>query len=306
MKIKLTENELKQIVTKSVKRVLREGIEDIITIGSPKYGEKGFRVEIGDGGLYSRRFNVYAYDEQEALDMAVDYAESKGWKGLFWDNDESVEEYPDDFITAGNHCHSLRVDCFIVRPLKDSDKRNELNEDKSRKKREPRKGTIELNGKHIDAVEDGLDKNGNPMYKVNDPSIKGRRCKDGSIRVQHYNFKPNRVNESVEQVVNEGDFLDALSTDKMLKKASPHTQKMNAMFSDLRDILNEIGKYAEQQGIWSYSTPSSKYVKGRQHSEIKDIIQRMLLDVDTLQNTWSKHLYSADKNYKSRPEFQLP
>lgn len=222
---------------------MREGIEDIITIGSPKYGEKGFRVEIGDGGLYSRRFNVYAYDEQEALDMAVDYAESKGWKGLFWDNDESVEEYPDDFITAGNHCHSLRVDCFIVRPLKDSDKRNELK---------------------------------------------------------------RTVNESVEQVVNEGDFLDALSTDKMLKKASPHTQKMNAMFSDLRDILNEIGKYAEQQGIWSYSTPSSKYVKGRQHSEIKDIIQRMLLDVDTLQNTWSKHLYSADKNYKSRPEFQLP
>ena len=72
---------------------------------------------------------------------------------------------------------------------------NRINE--SRNKREPRKGTIELNGKHIDAIEDGLDKNGNPMYKVNDPSIKGRRCKDGSIRVQHYNFKPNRVNEGV-------------------------------------------------------------------------------------------------------------
>lgn len=65
------------------------------------------------------------------------------------------------------------------------------------KGRQPRKGTIELNGKHIDAVEDSLDKNGNPMYKVNDHSIKGRRCKDGSIRVQHYNFKPNRVNEGV-------------------------------------------------------------------------------------------------------------
>jgi hypothetical protein len=114
------------------------------------------------------------------------------------------------------------------------------------------------------------------------------------------------VKESVEQVVNEGDFLDALSTNKMLKKASPHTQKMVAMFSDLRDVLNEMGKYAKQQGIWSYSTPSSKYVKGRQHSEIKDTIQRMLLDVDTLENTWGKHLYRTDKNYKSRPEFQLP
>lgn len=114
------------------------------------------------------------------------------------------------------------------------------------------------------------------------------------------------VKESVEQVINEGDFLDALNTNKMLKKSSPHTQKMVAMFSDLRDILNEIGKYAAQQGIWSYSTPSSEHVKGRQYSEIKDIIQRMLLDVDTLENTWGKHLYRTDKNYKSRPEFQLP
>ena len=123
MKIKLSEDKLKQIIAESLKKVLKENNEDIITIGSPEYGEKGFRVELGNGGLYSVKFNVYAYNEQDALDAAVDYAERKGWNGLFWDEDESAEEYPDDFITAGNHGHSLRSDCFIVRPLNESYKR---------------------------------------------------------------------------------------------------------------------------------------------------------------------------------------
>ena len=123
MKIKLSEDKLKQIIAESLKKVLKENNEDIITIGSPEYGEKGFRVELGNGGLYSVKFNVYAYNEQDALDAAVDYAERKGWNGLFWDEDESAEEYPDDFITAGNHGHSLRSDCSIVRPLNESYKR---------------------------------------------------------------------------------------------------------------------------------------------------------------------------------------
>ena len=48
---------------------------------------------------------------------------AKGWNFLFWDDDESVEEYPDDFITAGNYCHQLRSDAFIVRPLNESYRR---------------------------------------------------------------------------------------------------------------------------------------------------------------------------------------
>ena len=91
MKIKLSESKLKQIIAESVKKVLKENNEDVITIGSPEYGEKGFRVELGNGGLYSVKFNVYAYNEQDALDAAVDYAERKGWNGLFWDEDEEFE-----------------------------------------------------------------------------------------------------------------------------------------------------------------------------------------------------------------------
>lgn len=110
------------------------------------------------------------------------------------------------------------------------------------------------------------------------------------------------IKESVKNVLNEN--IDG-HFHKMLKKSSPHTQKMVAMFDDLRNILNEIGKYAEQQGIWSYSTPKRGYFKGGQYTEIKDTIQRMLLDADTLQNTWGRHLSRVDKNYKSRPEFKM-
>lgn len=82
----------------------------------------------------------------------------------------------------------------LNRIIKESVKNN-LYEGKKKQKR--RTGTIEMNGEHIRATEDGIDKYGNPMYKVKHPSIKGRKTKDGYTRVQHFNFKPDRVNESV-------------------------------------------------------------------------------------------------------------
>ena len=112
----------------------------------------------------------------------------------------------------------------------------------------------------------------------------------------------NIINESVNKILKE----DAFDINKMIDKSSPHTQKMMKMFSNLRSILNEIGKYANEQGIYSYSTPSSKYKRGKQYSDIKDIIEHMLDYTDILENTWGKHLYRVDNNYKSRPEFQLP
>ena len=55
------------------------------------------------------------------------------------------------------------------------------------------RGVIEWeDGKFIPAVEDGVDRYGNVMYKVKDLSIKGRRCKDGSIRVQSFRFWPDK------------------------------------------------------------------------------------------------------------------
>ena len=161
-KIKITENELKQIVAESVKKILNENI-------SENYWDEINRLLTN---LYGwTQFYEEEFDKANIKDNGGRYS----MRGALSEMQNIIGRLS-DLCNDGRKMGVHRIN-------------------ESRKKREPRKGTIELNGKHIDAVEDGLDKYGNPMYKVNDPSIKGRRCKDGSIRVQHYNFKPNRVNE---------------------------------------------------------------------------------------------------------------
>ena len=92
-----------------------------------------------------------------------------------------------------------------LRQIVNESVRNILSEAKSLK----RKGTIEMNGERIDAIEDKLDRNGNPTYKVNHPSVKGRKDKNGYTRVQSYTFKP--TNESINKIVAE-------TTRKMLRE----------------------------------------------------------------------------------------
>ena len=61
------------------------------------------------------------------------------------------------------------------------------------KKNQKRQGTIEWGDDRVNATEDGVDKYGNPMYRVkNAPSNAGRKCKDGSRRVQAFDFRPNK------------------------------------------------------------------------------------------------------------------
>lgn len=213
MKIKLTESKLKQIVAESVKKVISEARKPSDrTVG--KHTLKGLRYDKNGNPLYtsdtmsddekknqgwkfSKKHGMYGQlsDPTKLSESSTDINETistdyrKSLKQLltksFGNLDDNEKQFLYDLLN-----NEPWETIYIALGVLESNRINE-----SRKKREPRKGTIELNGKHIDAVEDGLDKNGNPMYKVNDPSIKGRRCKDGSIRVQHYNFKPNRVDE---------------------------------------------------------------------------------------------------------------
>ena len=213
-KIKITENELKQIVAESVRKILSEARKPSDkTVG--KHTLKGLRYDKNGNPLYtsdtmsddekknqgwkfSKKHGMYGQlsDPTKLSESSTDINEAistdyrKSLKQLltksFGNLDDNEKQFLYDLLN-----NEPWETIYIALGILESNRINE-----SRKKREPRKGTIELNGKHIDAVEDGLDKYGNPMYKVNDPSIKGRRCKDGSIRVQHYNFKPNRVNES--------------------------------------------------------------------------------------------------------------
>ena len=98
----------------------------------------------------------------------------------------------------------------------------------ARQKRSVRTGTIEMNGEHIRATEDGVDKYGNPMYKVKHPSIKGRKTKDGYTRVQHFNFKPDSdISESIKRVLKENAAFDV--QDNLLES-----------FDELKNALMEI------------------------------------------------------------------
>ena len=111
----------------------------------------------------------------------------------------------------------------------------------------------------------------------------------------------NIISETVKNVLNEDIYRN---TYKMIKKSSPHTQKMLNMFGRLREVLEEISKYAVQQGIYNYDASDRHVI--RKSNEIKKILENMRDETDILEKNWGKHLYSSDRNYKSRPEFQLP
>lgn len=72
-----------------------------------KFWKHSYRVHLhqldADGLL------VNADCDQDALDYAVDYAEQKGWEGIFVDEAdiERKDENEIDIIRAGNHCKPL-------------------------------------------------------------------------------------------------------------------------------------------------------------------------------------------------------
>jgi hypothetical protein len=101
---------------------LFDGMENVEVINKNDFifYENAFKVSIYNySGSY---YGVYASNEQHALDQVVDYLESLGKTGLFYDLNE-VEEmekegYTDMFIVAGNHCHHLDADHVQIRQVK--------------------------------------------------------------------------------------------------------------------------------------------------------------------------------------------
>lgn len=84
------------------------------TIGSNSCGENLYRVYIGTGTAWYKVFQVYAYNEQEAVDMIADYIEENEFDGLYTDfygiadeceAGQSVDEYAEanNLICCGNH-----------------------------------------------------------------------------------------------------------------------------------------------------------------------------------------------------------
>lgn len=115
----LKESQLRNIVAKNMKKVLKEVQSRVITLGEPEDG-RGYHVTIALDSLgpYAE-FDVYGVgtDAQAAVDGAVDYLEKHGEDGYFWDEEEIAKEYPDDFFYAGNSSHLLRRDLVHIKPL---------------------------------------------------------------------------------------------------------------------------------------------------------------------------------------------
>lgn len=93
---------------------------DTITIGSNHYGEKHYRVALGTGTAWVQPFEVYAYNEGEAVDMVADYCEENELEGLYADYydladecevGQSVDEYAEanGLTCCGNHGIYLQI-----------------------------------------------------------------------------------------------------------------------------------------------------------------------------------------------------
>lgn len=93
---------------------------NITTIGTNYHGEKCYRVYLATGTAWLKVFQVYAYNEQEAVDLVADYCEEHEFEGLYTDfyglADEcevgqSVDEYAEahNLICCGNHGIYLEV-----------------------------------------------------------------------------------------------------------------------------------------------------------------------------------------------------
>ena len=78
-----------------------------IKIGSNSCGESLYRVFIGTGTMWLKEFHVYAYNEQEAVDIIADYCEEHELHGLYSDFYEladecEVEQTVDEYAEANN------------------------------------------------------------------------------------------------------------------------------------------------------------------------------------------------------------
>lgn len=92
---------------------------EIVNNDDRQYFDNAYAVSIYN--YDSMMYGVYANCEQDALDVVVDYLESEGKTGLFYDLDE-VEEmekdgYADMFVVAGNHCHHLDSSHIMIKEV---------------------------------------------------------------------------------------------------------------------------------------------------------------------------------------------
>lgn len=86
----------------------------IVNPESNQCGEKLYTIALNTGTTWIETYSVYAYNEQEAVDLVADYLEANELRGLYCDwyelmdlceNGETPDEYAEanNLICAGNH-----------------------------------------------------------------------------------------------------------------------------------------------------------------------------------------------------------
>ena len=84
-----------------------------MAINNGNYGEKLYKVTLGTGTVWTQSYEVYAYNETEAVDIVADYVEAQELNGLYGDyyeladlcEMETVDEFADKngLVCCGNH-----------------------------------------------------------------------------------------------------------------------------------------------------------------------------------------------------------
>jgi hypothetical protein len=94
-------------------------------INSGGYGQKLYTVTLNTGLAWTQSYNVYAYNEQEAVDTVADYVEDNEFEGLYTDYYElfdccecgqTVDEYAEanNFVCCGSHGIYLQIQGVTV------------------------------------------------------------------------------------------------------------------------------------------------------------------------------------------------
>ena len=83
----------------------------MMPINTGYYGEKLYEVKLGTGTAWVQTYEVYAYHEQEAIDIVADFCEQHQFKGFYYTSDEITNEYAEanGLICCGNHGIYMQV-----------------------------------------------------------------------------------------------------------------------------------------------------------------------------------------------------
>lgn len=95
-------------------------------INTGNHGGNLYQISVGTGTAWTQEFQVYAYNETEAVDLVADYCDEQELDGLYADyyelfdlsEGETVEEYAEahNLTCCGNH--GIYIEIISIKLIK--------------------------------------------------------------------------------------------------------------------------------------------------------------------------------------------